>query len=57
MLTAEGRTPPSAVYRASLPTGIPMPCEHFKGDQSKWLKLQIDYKYTGTVMHLKINQF
>lgn len=25
ILTAEGRTPPSAVYRASLPTGIPIP--------------------------------
>ena len=26
LLTAEGRTPPSAVYRESFPTGIPIPC-------------------------------
>lgn len=25
ILTAEGRTPPSAVYRESFPTGIPIP--------------------------------
>jgi len=25
MLTAEGRTPPSAEYKANLPTGIPIP--------------------------------
>jgi hypothetical protein len=28
ILTAEGRTPPSAVYKASFPTGIPIPYEH-----------------------------
>ena len=27
-LTAEGRTPPSAVYKASFPTGIPIPWAH-----------------------------
>lgn len=29
MLTTEGRTPPSAVYKESFPTGIPIPCTHF----------------------------
>lgn len=26
-VTAEGLTPPSAVYRANFPTGIPIPCD------------------------------
>lgn len=26
-ITAEGLTPPSAVYRANFPTGIPIPCD------------------------------
>ena len=29
ILTAEGRIPPSAVYKESFPTGIPIPCQHF----------------------------
>jgi len=29
LLTADGRTPPSAVYSASFPTGIPMPYTYF----------------------------
>lgn len=45
MLTAEGRSPPRAVYRESFPTGIPIPCRHLlssKLAKTKELREQSD---------------
>lgn len=55
MLTAEGRTPPSAVYKANFPTGIPIPykivanCNRRKYNKSLF---QFCFLYTSTLNHL-----